>query len=246
MRNTCAIHQPNFFPRLSTLAKLFAADTWVVLDDVQFVRRDYQNRCRLAALDDPDVWQWLSLPVHLPNGQSTRICQARLVDARKTVRRVEQMLKHTYARSPYWDTFRPRLAEVLDLLASTDCVSDVAELSTRLLLELVGWHGKLLRSSELEARPGRSERLADLARSVDAGEYLCGTGGARYLDETPFRELGIAVTYFRLPEHETHPSHVWSHANRVSALRALTTVGPNSLRQELLGASKLARPGHTG
>ena len=32
----CAIHQPNFFPRLSTLAKLYTADIWIVLDDVQF------------------------------------------------------------------------------------------------------------------------------------------------------------------------------------------------------------------
>jgi hypothetical protein len=44
----CAIHQPNFLPRLSTLAKLYAADTWVILDDVQFTRRDYQHRCYLA------------------------------------------------------------------------------------------------------------------------------------------------------------------------------------------------------
>jgi hypothetical protein len=32
------IHQPNLFPRLSTLAKLFSADQWIVLDDVQFAR----------------------------------------------------------------------------------------------------------------------------------------------------------------------------------------------------------------
>ncbi|WP_324603507.1 WbqC family protein [Streptomyces sp. SPB074] len=45
----CAIHQPNLFPRLPTLAKLFTADYWIVLDDVQFTRRDYQHRVRLAA-----------------------------------------------------------------------------------------------------------------------------------------------------------------------------------------------------
>jgi hypothetical protein len=45
---TCAIHQPNFFPRLSTIAKLYTADAWIILDDVQFARRDYQHRCRLA------------------------------------------------------------------------------------------------------------------------------------------------------------------------------------------------------
>jgi hypothetical protein len=40
----CAIHQPNLFPRLATLAKLFSPDCWIVLDDVQFARRHYQHR----------------------------------------------------------------------------------------------------------------------------------------------------------------------------------------------------------
>ncbi|WP_436849202.1 WbqC family protein [Streptomyces atriruber] len=48
----CAIHQPNLWPRLTTLAKLFAADHWIVLDDVQFARRDYQHRARIAASTD--------------------------------------------------------------------------------------------------------------------------------------------------------------------------------------------------
>jgi len=63
---SCAIHQPNLLPRLSTLAKLYAADVWVILDDVQFVRRDYQHRACLAALDDPQRRQWMSVETHLP------------------------------------------------------------------------------------------------------------------------------------------------------------------------------------
>ena len=39
----CAIHQHNLFPRLSILAKLHAADAWVVLDDVQFTRGAYRH-----------------------------------------------------------------------------------------------------------------------------------------------------------------------------------------------------------
>ncbi|MFE7111305.1 WbqC family protein [Streptomyces sp. NPDC057575] len=39
----CAIHQPNLLPRLSTVAKILAADVWIVLDDVQFARRDFQH-----------------------------------------------------------------------------------------------------------------------------------------------------------------------------------------------------------
>lgn len=53
MTTICAIHQPNFLPRLSTVSKLLASDVWIVLDDVQFCRRDYQHRARLAALHGP-------------------------------------------------------------------------------------------------------------------------------------------------------------------------------------------------
>jgi hypothetical protein len=84
----CAIHQPNLFPRLSTVAKLYAADRWIVLDDVQFARRDYQHRARLAALDEPARQQWLTLPTHLPHGRPTPIDQARLAEPGRSRRTV--------------------------------------------------------------------------------------------------------------------------------------------------------------
>jgi WbqC-like protein family len=68
---TCAIHQPNLFPRLSTLFKLYATDIWIVLDTVQFNHRDYQHRARLAALGDMRIREKVEtyragLPVNLP------------------------------------------------------------------------------------------------------------------------------------------------------------------------------------
>lgn len=76
----CAVHQPNFLPRLTTPAKLFAADCWIVLDDVQFARRDYQHRARLADLDDPARQRWLTIPTHLPQGRPTLIRDAAIVE----------------------------------------------------------------------------------------------------------------------------------------------------------------------
>jgi len=104
----CAIHQPNFFPRLSTLAKLFTADIWVILDDVQFTRRDYQHRCLVAGPDTVERW-----------------------------------------------------------------LTDVSETSTKALLRALDWPGLIYRSSDLPARTGRSERLADLTLAVGASTYLC-------------------------------------------------------------------------
>ncbi|MEU0520869.1 WbqC family protein [Streptosporangium sp. NPDC006007] len=57
------------------------------------------------------------------------------------------------------------------------------------------------RSSDLGARAGRSDRLANLTCTVGATTYLCGTGGAWYLDPWPFATHGLATELFTVPEY---------------------------------------------
>src|SRR5262245_50870242 len=149
---TCAIHQPNLFPRLSTLAKLYAADIWIVLDDVQFNHRDYQHRARLASPDDVTRQQWLSLPVHRPFGRSTRINEVLLLDPDTGARRVLQLVQQHYGHAPHWHEMRGVVQEVAAAVAVSPRLADVTEVSTRLLLEALGWRGSVVRSSELAAR----------------------------------------------------------------------------------------------
>ncbi|SEQ68840.1 WbqC-like protein family protein [Streptomyces sp. yr375] len=223
----CAIHQPNFLPRLTTLAKLFAADCWIVLDDVQFTRRDYQHRARLAGLDEPTRQQWLTIPTHLPGGRPTLIRDAVIDSPALARRRTAGMLRQHYRASPHW----PALAQALDLVLDafdTGETATVAETSTRVLLDLLGWQGQVLTSSRLPARPGRSVRLADLAAATGARVYLCGTGGMTYLDQNPFAAQNIAVVPFRPPT-----TGIWSSGRRLSALWALAALGPQSMAARL-------------
>ncbi|QES31453.1 hypothetical protein DEJ47_12870 [Streptomyces venezuelae] len=214
-------------PRLTTLAKLFAADYWIVLDDVQFTRRDYQHRARLADLDDLARQQWLTIPTRLPGGRPTLIRDAVIDDPGLARRRTTGMLQQHYGTSPHW----PALAKVLDPMLdafSTGRTAAVAEISTRVLLDLLGWRGQILTSSQLPARPGRSVRLADLAVATGARTYLCGTGGMTYLDSAPFTARNIAVAPFRPPT-----TGIWSTGRRLSALWALTALGPPALAARL-------------
>ncbi|MFG3440003.1 WbqC family protein [Nonomuraea sp. NPDC047897] len=224
----CAIHQPNLFPRLATLAKIVAADYWIVLDDVQFARRDYQHRARLSATPGPGAARWLSIATRLPHGRSTPIREARLADPIRCRRRLPQLLADCYRRSPYWPEFRRSLNSVLDLFDITDRLAVVTEASTRLLLNAVGWSGQILHSSVLPARAERSERLADLAGLTGATVYLCGTGGLTYLSPDPFRTYSVRIIPFQMPE-----MGIWATGRQVSALDALMLIGPNALSLEL-------------
>lgn len=207
----CAIHQPNLFPRWVTLAKLLAADTWVVLDDVQFCRQDHQHRSRLGYPDER-ARQWLVLPVHLPRGRATTIREVRLADPDLARRRVTGLTRQYYRRTPGW----ARIAGVVDAVAAAvDTVgvqqglAAVAETSTTLLLRACGWQGEIMRSSDLaRLRPistERSGRLADLTRAAGCSTYLCGRSARSYLHSHPFQRAGTAVEFFMLPEVEQGP-----------------------------------------
>lgn len=224
----CAIHQPNLFPRLSTLAKLFAADCRVVLDDVQFTQRDYQHRARIAPLGRPEQHQWLTLPTHLPHGRSTVIREARLVEPDRSRRRMVNMLAHQYGSSRYWPEFRALLDAVTDTMDHTDRTAVVAETSTQVLLQLLGWKGETTLSSQFTVSAERSLRLADLVQAVHADGYLCGPGGMTYLRPEAFANQGTTVIPFITPTEG-----IWQGARKVSALYALMTYGPDAVADEM-------------
>jgi hypothetical protein len=228
----CAIHQPNFLPRLGTLAKLFAADYWIVLDDVQFARRDYQHRARIAPTDRPELALWLSLATHLPEGRATLIRDAQLADPRRSRERTAQAVRHCYRRSRHWPQISTTLDRVLEGFPSTDRTGVVAENSTRVLLDLFGWRGQTIRSSQLPARGGRSQRLADLAAVTDASTYLCGPGGLRYLEHGPFKAANVRVEPFLTPTEG-----LWSNSHRLSALYTLSELGATGLVSALAETS---------
>ncbi|GAB3588025.1 WbqC family protein [Amycolatopsis endophytica] len=222
---SCAVHQPNLFPRLSTLAKLFRADVWVVLDDVQFNARDYQHRARLAAPRDPQAQRWLTVPVHRPRGRDSRIAELRLADPAAAHVVMSRLVRQYYGRCAHWDTTGEIVGQVLAALALNERLAVVAEVSVRAMLHRLGWRGHVVRSSDLPSRSGRSERLADLTAAVGAGTYLCGRGGAKYLTEHPFAERDLRVDYPAPPPvcHQTG-------LRTASALWAFAKLGPDGVR----------------
>jgi hypothetical protein len=147
------------------------------------------------------------------------------------------MTRHHHGRGPYWATVGEEVDRVAEMMDRTAQLVDVAEASTQALLKIIGWHGTMIRSSEFIVSSERSARLADLTLAVGATDYICGTGGAGYLQAHSFTERGLAIRYFSVPEAQT--SDIWRGAKRVSAIAAISDAGAASLGRSLgaLGAA---------
>lgn len=190
-----AIHQPLYFPWLGYLDRMARSDLFVVLDHVQFERRNYQNRASILLEGQP---RWLTVPV-IQVSQKERILEKQVDNSAEGSRQWGpnhfKTLKYAYRKAPHFECYAARLQDLLEArwesllaldLATLEFLRDAFEIRTPLRL-----------SSQMQAEGARSELLLNVCRSLGPGTtFLGGMGGSRhYLDKDAFASAGVGVQW---------------------------------------------------
>jgi hypothetical protein len=194
-----AIHQPHYLPWLGYLHRMAQADLFVVLDHVQFERRNYQNRGRIRLEGEG---YWLTVPV-VQRSQKERIVDKLIDGSRRAWGPVHfGTLRHAYREAPYFDSYAATLRTLLE--SSWQRLADLDAAMLEFMRDAFAIRTPLARSSELGVDGARSELILNLCRAVGAHTLLAGFGAARqYLDIAEFARAGVRVEW-----HEfNHPSY---------------------------------------
>jgi hypothetical protein len=217
------IHQPQFLPWLGYLDKIARADLFVVLDQVQFKKQEWQNRNRIRTSHD---WQWLTVPVLQRFGQcidEVRINQQ--VDWRR--QHLRALAMH-YAKAPYRDLVLTGLRPLYE--------GDWERL-VDLNLAIISWLLKTFQittpvrlASELPLRAHPTDRLIDVCRTVGATTYLAGAGAEQYLDRPRFEASGLRLELQQF-QHPIYAQCYGPFIPGMSALDLLIMEGPSGFQR---------------
>ncbi|HTW14760.1 MAG TPA: WbqC family protein [Nocardioides sp.] len=206
-----AIHQPNLFPRLKVLQKLALADLWVVLDDVQFNRRDYQQRSWVQPTDPMNPAQWCSLPVTLPQRRRTPIRDV-VVSAPAAWATFRRKVDFLYAAHPVvrrlLDSAEAGVAPPGTSGASTTMdeaiehelprLSGIAISSTTALLAEAGVAPHVVLASTLrDTVEPKSSGILQILAAVGATTYLADSGARGYLRSSDVTRTGCSLMWQR-------------------------------------------------
>lgn len=199
-----AAHQPLFMPWLGYLDKMHQADLFIILDDIQFARRDYQNRTRIRI---GEMAHWLTVPVQQRSQQE--IINEKSVDYPANpddygwTRSMGKTLAQAYQRADYFSEYGPAVQEILEFRWPRLIDLDLALLA--LIRDAFGIRTPLVFSSELNVPGSKSELILNLCKAVGADTYLAGMGGSRhYLDRPVFAEAGVAIAWQDF-QHPVYP-----------------------------------------
>ena len=239
-----AIHQPHFMPWLGYLDRMLRADVFILLDHVQFERRNYQNRTKIRLEDEA---KWLTVPV-VQLSQKERIVEKRVDNPPEAGDRwwgpsSFQTLRYAYRKAPFFDPYAEPLREIFE--KRWDRLVDLNQATLDFLREAYDIRTPLLKSSDLQVEGQKSGLLLNLCTAIGGTCFLGGMGGSRhYLDLPAFEQAGVGVMWqdFKHPQYPQCGTAPFIPG--LSALDLLFNVGPQA--RDVLHGAGTRKASHDG
>lgn len=203
---TVAIVQSNYIPWKGYIDLIGLSDVFVLLDDVQYTRRDWRNRNRIKT---PQGLRWLTVPVETKGRYTQLIRDVRISDRSWPQAHWEQIRQH-YKKAPCFAVEREWLKPLFcEEAPKLDYLHEINRLFLTAILDRLTIGTRLVSSGDFTLDAGKSERLLTICEQLDATRYLSGPAAQGYLDVALFARRGISVQwmdYGGYPEYDQfHP-----------------------------------------
>jgi hypothetical protein len=220
-----AIMQPTYLPWMGYFDLIDRVDQFVLLDDVDFASRSWQQRNRIKNAQGE---QMLSLPVKKKGQAGKRIDQTLLNNNDKWAKKHRQAISLAYGKSAF---FREISEPLFPLYADTqENLADFNIAIIKVVSSCLGLETPLLRSSTLKCEGKKVDHLLAICRHLGANEYLSPVGSFDYIDEdNRFTENGIQLWYQHF-EHPQYSQRFGEFIPYLSIIDLLFNEGPNALR----------------
>ncbi len=218
------IHQPEHLIWLGLIKKISDADTFVILDSVQFRKNYFQNRNKIKTRHGS---MWLTVPVKSAP-LDTKIKDIEISYDQNWQEKYLNSIRTHYGASKYFKEYYPKIEQIV--LKNHKYLADLNIDLINFFLDEFGVKGKkIIKSSEidLDGILGGSNVCLEICKKNGECTYLAGPSGKDYLNLDDFDKEKIKVIF-----HEfEHPSYGQLHGEflpGMSSLDALFNLGPEA------------------
>lgn len=206
------IHQPDFLPWLGFFDRWMQSDLYIVLDDVQFIRRGWHHRDKIKTAQGV---QWLTIPVVKKGRYGELIKDVRLDISNDGMQRVLNRVRAAYVKAPCFD---PIYTEV-EKIFSSGCkyLIDLNMILLKTCADILKINTPIVFSSDFNVTTKGTQRLLDLTKRVKGSIYLTGLGSKSYLEAKIFEKENISILW----QNYHHPDYNQLHGKFTEKLSVL-------------------------
>jgi hypothetical protein len=194
-----AIVQSNYIPWRGYFDLIASVDKFILLDDVQYTRRDWRNRNKIR---DENGVRWITIPVDTKGQYTQLICDTKVSDE-NWAKTHWQMLRNTYRRASQFDEVSTFI-EDLYMSATSEYLSEINRHFISSVCNYLEIETILELSTDYQATGVKTDRLLDICLKAGATEYVSGPAAKGYFEEEKFAQEGIDVSWFQYGPYEDY------------------------------------------
>jgi len=210
MSKTVVIHQPDFMPYLGFFHRLLYAEIFVILDNVQFLRRGWHHRDKIKINSGE---KWLTIGVKKAS-QNTAIKEIILNEDNWKEQHIN-LIKQNYKKAEYFTDIFPYIEKLYNKESNTMIDFNIA--SIEMLLELFDINIQKQFASKYKIKTVANELLVDILQATNATHYLSGIGAKDYFVSEPFEKANIEVIW----QNFKHPIYPQLHGEFIPYLSSI-------------------------
>src|SRR3989338_1361994 len=186
------IHQPEHLPCLGLIDKINQAQTFVVLDNVQYCRRHWHNRNRIRS-NSPEGFTWLTVPIKKADYYA-KINEIEISD-QPWQEKYLNVIKSNYGKSPFLKYYLEKISTIINGKNRMLIALNMALI--KFLLAEFGVNTKIAYAAELKLPKNSkgNETIFAICQTLKADRYISVSGGREYLKIEEFKNAGIEVVF---------------------------------------------------
>jgi hypothetical protein len=228
MAKLIAIVQSNYVPWKGYFDLINMVDEFVILDSVQYTRRDWRNRNRIKTAQGT---AWLTIPVVVKGRFLQTIRETTISDPRLNLQHWKTLVQW-YSKAACFGLYKENLEELF-----VDAKDQyLSQLNFRFLLwvcRTLGINTPLTWADSDSSETGNTERLVRLCQRAGATDYLSGPSARAYMDHRLFDDAGIRVHYMAYDGYPEYPQLHGPFEHGVSILDLILNMGPDASKYML-------------
>lgn len=197
---TTVITQSNYIPWKGYFDQIAMADVFVILDSVQYTRRDWRNRNLIKTPFGP---RWLTVPLETKGNYKTEIDKMRVSDSKWWQRHLSTFRSY-YNFAYHFERYEPIIRSWYEEAAEYEYLCDINKTLLQNICRHLGIKTVFKSDREFELLRGKSDRLISICKQMNATHYLAGPRSQGYLDVDGFNANGIEVGWL---DYSNYPDY---------------------------------------
>ena len=192
--SSIVIHQPEYFPWINLFFKMLKCDKFIFLDNVQYLRRGFQNR---NIIGNNGRSFYITVPIKYAP-RETLIREIEIDNSKKWIDEHIKNLHNCYKKTKFFKSIIILLEN--EYAKSYKYLNELNQGLIKMLANNMEIKCKFFSSSDLDVSGAKSDLIFNICEKVGARKYIAGTESANYLDEEKFKKNEIKIMYLKKKE----------------------------------------------